>query len=151
MKLKVLSLIFFSFLTCFSQVNEQIDDLIIIGEDSIPKPYIDLNEVVLFQPLTFNDYDSAKKYAVLRNRTYKVYPYAKLAADRLKILNDRLKLIVKNKQKRKYLKRLEKFIYDEFEKDLKKLSRSEGKILIKLVHRQTGPVSYTHLRAHETS
>ena len=95
MKLKVLSLIFFSFLTCFSQVNEQIDDLIIIGEDSIPKPYIDLNEVVLFQPLTFNDYDSAKRYAVLRNRTHKVYSYAKMAADRLKILNDRLKLIVK--------------------------------------------------------
>ena len=49
MKLKVLSLIFFSFLTCFSQVNEQIDDLIIIGEDSIPKPYIDLNEVAIIE------------------------------------------------------------------------------------------------------
>jgi len=146
MKLKVLSLIFFSFLTCFSQVNEQIDDLIIIGEDSIPKPYIDLNEVVLFQPLTFNDYDSAKRYAVLRNRTHKVYSYAKMAADRLKILNDRLKLIVKKKQKRKYLKRLEKFIYDEFEKDLKKLSRSEGKILIKLVHRQTGKTTHNLIK-----
>ena len=146
MKLKILSLIFFSSLTCFSQLNEQIEDLIIIGEDSIPKQYIDLNEVVLFQPLTFDDYDSAKKYAVLRNRTYKVYPYAKLAADRLKILNDRLKLILKNKQKRKYLKRLEKYIYDEFEKDLKKLSRSQGKILIKLVHRQTGQTTHSLIK-----
>ena len=146
MKLKILSLIFFISLTCFSQVNDEINDLIIIGEDSIPKPYIDLNEVILFQPLTFDDYDSAKKYAVLRNRTYKVYPYAKLAADRLKILNDRLKSITKNKQKRKYLKRLEKFIYDEFEKDLKKLSRSQGKILIKLVHRQTGQTTHNLIK-----
>ena len=146
MKLKILSFIFFISLTCFSQINEQIENLIIIGKDSIPRPYIDLNEVILFQPLTFDDYDSAKKYAVLRNRTYKVYPYAKLAADRLKILNDRLKLIVKNKQKRKYLKRLEKFIYDEFEKDLKKLSRSEGKILIKLVHRQTGQTTHNLIK-----
>lgn len=146
MKLKILLLIFFISLTCFSQVNDEINDLIIIGEDSIPKRYIDLNEVILFQPLTFDDYDSAKKYAVLRNRTYKVYPYAKLAADRLKILNDRLKLIIKNKQKRKYLKRLEKFIYDEFEKDLKKLSRSQGKILIKLVHRQTGQTTHSLIK-----
>tara|TARA_B100001057_G_C22790210_1_gene927303 strand:+ start:982 stop:1689 length:708 start_codon:yes stop_codon:yes gene_type:complete len=146
MKLKILLLIFFISLTCFSQVNDEINDLIIIGEDSIPKPYIDLNEVILFQPLTFDDYDSAKKYAVLRNRTYKVYPYAKLAADRLKILNDRLKSITKNKQKRKYLKRLEKFIYDEFEKDLKKLSRSQGKILIKLVHRQTGQTTHNLIK-----
>lgn len=146
MKLKILLLIFFISLTCFSQVNDEINDLIIIGEDSIPKRYIDLNEVILFQPLTFDDYDSAKKYAVLRNRTYKVYPYAKLAADRLKILNDRLKLIIKNKQKRKYLKRLEKFIYDEFEKDLKKLSRSQGKILIKLVHRQTGQTTHNLIK-----
>ena len=68
----------------------------------------------------------------------KVYPYAKLASDRLMILNKRLKNLKSKRSKRKYLRRLEKFLYEEFEQELKKLSRSQGKILIKLVHRQTG-------------
>ena len=110
MKSKLLFIVLFNTLICLSQSNEQAKDLIIIRGDSIPKPYINLNEVILFQPLTFNNYDAAKKYAILRNRTYKVYPYAKLAADRLQVLNDRLKSIDKKKQKRKYLNRLEKFI-----------------------------------------
>lgn len=38
---------------------------------------------------------------------------------------------------------MENFIYDEFEKELKKLSRSQGRILIKLVHRQTGETSHS--------
>ena len=146
MKSKLVFIVLLNSLIGFSQLDDQISDLIIITGDSIPKPYINLNEVILFQPLTFNNYDAAKKYAILRNRTYKVYPYAKLAADRLEILNDRLKFIEKKKQKRKYLKRLEKFIYEEFEKDLKKLSRSQGKILIKLVHRQTGKTTHSLIK-----
>ncbi|MBL29856.1 MAG: hypothetical protein CMC81_01235 [Flavobacteriaceae bacterium] len=146
MKLKILSIILFYSLFCVSQSDDKHEDLIIITGDSIPKPYINLNEVILFQPLSFDTYDAAKKYAILRSRTYKVYPYAKLAADRLKTLNDRLKFIKKNKQKRKYLRRLEKFIYEEFEKDLKKLSRSQGKILIKLIHRQTGQTTHNLIK-----
>ena len=54
------------------------------------------------------------------------------------ILNKRLKNLKSKRSKRKYLRRLEKFLYTEFEQELKKLSRSQGRILIKLVHRQTG-------------
>ena len=43
---------------------------------------------------------------------------------------------------KKYLKRLEKFIYEEFEEELKKLSKSQGRILIRLVHRQTGSTTF---------
>ena len=127
---------------CLSQSTEIENSLFIVGEDSIPNSAINLKEVIVFQPLTFKSYNEAKDYAILRNRTYKVYPYAKLAADRLQILNKRLEDIDSKGRKRKYLKRLEKFIYEEFEQDLKKLSRSQGKILIKLVHRQTGETTH---------
>ena len=83
-----------------------------------------------------------RKYVILRNRTLRVYPYAKLAADRLDTLTLRLEEIKKRRQKKKYIKRIENFIYDEFEKELKKLSRSQGHILIKLVHRQTGNTTH---------
>ena len=139
---KILYLLFLHVTFCLSQSTEIEQSLFVVGEDSIPKSAINLKEIIVFQPLTFNSYDAAKKYAILRNRTYKVYPYAKLASDRLKILTSRLENINTKSKKRKYLKRLEKFIYDEFEKDLKKLSRSQGKILIKLVHRQTGETTH---------
>jgi hypothetical protein len=110
--------------------------------DSIPNSGIRLKEVVLFQPLRFKSMKELRDYVILRNRTLRVYPYAKLAADRLDTLTSRLEEIKKKRQKKKYIKRIEKFIYDEFEVELKKLSRSQGRILIKLVHRQTGATTH---------
>ena len=110
--------------------------------DSIPNSGIRLEEVVLFQPLRFKSMNELRNYVILRNRTLRVYPYAKLAADRLDTLTSRLEGIEKKRQKKIYIKRIEKFIYDEFEEELKKLSRSQGRILIKLVHRQTGATTH---------
>ncbi|MCH1473363.1 MAG: DUF4294 domain-containing protein [Bacteroidia bacterium] len=110
--------------------------------DSIPNSGIRLDEVVLFQPLSFKSMNELRDYVILRNRTLRVYSYAKLAADRLDTLTSRLEVIEKKRQKKIYLKRIEKFIYDEFEEELKKLSRSQGRILIKLVHRQTGATTH---------
>ena len=114
----------------------------VLDGDTIPSSAIPLKEVVVFKPLSFPTYNAAKRYAILRYRTLKVYPYAKLAADRLTVLNERLESIENKRMRKRYLKRLEKFIYDEFEEELKKLSRSQGRILIKLVHRQTGATTH---------
>ena len=124
------------------QLEEEDSLLYKFETDTIPNSGIRLKEVVLFQPLRFKSMEELRNYVILRNRTLRVYPYAKLAADRLDTLSMRLGEIKNNRQKKIYIKRIEKFIYDEFEEELKKLSRSQGRILIKLVHRQTG--STTH-------
>ena len=82
--------------------------------DSIPQAGIRLEEVVLFQPLTFRSIKELRQYVILRNRTLRVYPYAKLASDRLDTLSIRLKNIKRNRKKKTYIKRIENFIYDEF-------------------------------------
>lgn len=117
-------------------------DYFVIEGDTIVNSSIELKEVVLFQPLRFYDYEEAKRYVILRQRTHKVYPYAKMASDRLNLLTKRLEVIKSKRNRRVYLKHIEDFIYDEFEKELKKLSRSQGRILIKLVHRQTGETTH---------
>ena len=114
--------------------------------DSIPQAGIRLEEVVLFQPLRFNSIKKLRQYVVLRNRTLRVYPYAKLASDRLDTLSIRLKNITSNRKKKTYIKRIENFIYDEFEEELKNLSRSQGRVLIKLVHRQTGETTHSLIK-----
>ncbi len=118
------------------------EELMLIAGDSVPTYGIPLKEVVIFQPLRFKSTLELKRYLILRRKTLKVYPYAKLAADRLIILNKRLSNLEKQRSRRKYSKRMEKFIYEEFEEELKKFSRSEGKILIRLIHRQTGVTTF---------
>jgi len=133
-------------LTLFSQDLDSLQSeesmLYKFETDSIPNSGIRLKEVVLFQPLRFKSMTELREYVILRNRTLRVYPYAKLAADRLDTLSMRLQNIKNKRQKKIYIKRVEKFIYDEFEEELKKLSRSQGRILIKLVHRQTGATTH---------
>ena len=97
--------------------------------DSIPQSGIRLKEVVLFQPLKFKTIDDLKDYVLLRNRTLRVYPYAKLASDRLDTLSIRLKEIKRKRSKKIYMKRVEKFIYSEFEQELRKLSRNSTRSL----------------------
>jgi len=131
----------------FSQVEEQTLDsvaekLIMIEGDSIFKTSIALDEVYLFGKLKFENYDSKLKYYILRRKTLKVYPYAKMAAERLLELNDSLTKITKKRHRKRYTKKIQKYIEGEFSEELKKLTRTEGQILVKLVHRQTGITAF---------
>jgi hypothetical protein len=79
---------------------------------------------------------------MLQSRVYKTYPYAKLAAERLTTLNKGMANLKTNKEKKRYFKIVEGYLSNEFEAKLKKLSRKQGQILVKLIHRQTGNTTY---------
>lgn len=118
------------------------EQLIIIEGDSILQNAIELDEVFVFSPLSFKSYDEKLRYYILRRKTIKVYPYAKLAAERLVELNERLSRIESRHQRKKYTKIVQRYIEDEFSAELKKLTRTEGQILVKLVYRQTGITAF---------
>lgn len=130
-----------------AQVEEQPMDsiaekLIIIEGDSVYQSSIALNEVYLFGKLKFPTYKEKLRYYILRRKTHKVYPYAKLAAERLVELNDSITKIKRKSKRKKYTKKIQKYIEDEFSEELKKLTRTEGQILVKLIHRQTGTTAF---------
>ena len=140
-------ILFFIPLLASSQITEKLQDstqyeYFIVEGDTIHKDAIDLAEVMLFNKLEFKDKQERIRYLILRRKTKKVYPYAKLAADRLVSLNTQLESMTKKRHKRKYAKRIEKYIEDEFSAELKKLTRTEGQILVKLIHRQTGTTTF---------
>lgn len=147
MKIVAYLLFLFPFF-CVSQVEPQEKDstetviYYYIPGDSIAKSVIELDEVVLLSKLRFTDKDARVKYLILRRKTLKVYPYAKLAAERLTTLNERLESMQKKSDQRKYMRIVQKYIEEEFSAELKKLTRSEGQILIKLIHRQTGHTTF---------
>ncbi|MCH1484605.1 MAG: DUF4294 domain-containing protein [Flavobacteriaceae bacterium] len=129
----------------FSQ--EQTDDLInkeyikIIG-DTIVKGPIELGEVILLPKRPYKNSDQIRKYLILKRKTLKVYPYAVMASDRLNSLNLELSEIKRKRKKKRYTKKVQKFLEKEFTEELSKLTQTEGQILIKLIHRQTGRNTY---------
>lgn len=114
----------------------------IIAGDSIPREMIDLEEVVLLRRLKFDSNNDRKRYLILRRKTRKVYPYAKLASERLLSLNSRLDDIKTKRARKKYTKIVQDYIEEEFSAELKKLTKTEGQILVKLIHRQTGTTAF---------
>ena len=72
----------------------------------------------------------------------KALPYAKLAAFRLQLMDDNLNLLTSEREKKKYVKDCEKAIKKQFMADLKNMTRDQGKILLKLIHRETGKTTW---------
>lgn len=133
------------FITRSISQNKKYDDtdlLIMVEGDSIATKSIDLKEITIYPPLNFKSIDDQIRYYTLKRKTLKVYPYALLASKRLEKLNSRLSLIKTRDQKKKYARVVERFMEKEFSNELKKLTRSEGQILIKLIYRETGLTVY---------
>ena len=108
--------------------------------ESILNDTIQLPEVLIYRGKM--DPDARKQFLLLQSRVYKTYPYAKLASERLTILNKGMANLKTNKEKKRYFKIVENYLSNEFEAKLKKLSRKQGQILVKLIHRQTGTTTY---------
>jgi len=138
-------------LFCFAQTNKKAQDslaydydydYILVEGDSIPTTAINLDEVMLLNKLKFDSKEDRRRYLILRRKTIKVYPYAKLAAERLKELNERLATLEKKRDRKRYTRIIQKYIEGEFSDKLKKFTRTEGQILVTLIHRQTGITTY---------
>ena len=144
MKQLLLFLVFFTIVNTYPQQieNDSISEYIRISGDTIMKGSIGLNEVLLLPKRPFYNSDQIKIYLILKRKTLKVYPYSIMASKRLNSLNERLGTIKTNRGKKRYTKMVQKFLEDELTPELSKLTQSEGRILIKLIHRQTGVSTY---------
>lgn len=107
---------------------------------------IDLDEFSIIPRHKFASSKDARYYYWFRSKVHKAYPYAKLASERLDSLNSRLERIQSKRKRRKYTRRAQKYLEGEFTDQLKKMTRTEGRILIKLIHRQTGRTAYQNIR-----
>lgn len=145
--LKLFLKIIIFFVSAVSLLHSQNEEIYYKFEgDSITKKEFELSEVTVYNELSFNNSDERIKYLILRRKTLKVYPYATLAAERLTKLNDRLNNLKKRSKRKRYTRIIEKYIQKEFTDELKKLTRTEGQILVKLIHRETGKNTYELLK-----
>lgn len=121
---------------------------VLTEKDSILGDTIQLEELLIYKQKL--DPEAQKQYNLLRNRVYVTYPYAKLASDRLTTLIKGMSSLTANRDKKKYFKIVEDYVSNEFEAKLKKLSRKQGQILIKLINRQTGITTYDLIKNYKS-
>ncbi len=128
----------------YSQVNPERKGFVaaarIIDGDTVP--YFILSEIHITAPMYFVSEKDRINFDRLVRNVKKVYPYAKLAGLKLKEYNDILAKAPNEIERRKIMKKAEAEIKEQFGDDLKKLTFSQGKILIKLLYRETGNTSY---------
>lgn len=111
----------------------------IVDGDTIPT--VNLRPVRITGERKFVSAEEKRKYYLLKRKVKKVYPYAKLAGQKLREY-EKVMASMTERQRKKYMKKVEKELKDEFEGDLKDLTVSEGRILIRLIDRETGDSSY---------
>lgn len=108
--------------------------------------FIELDEVALLPKLKFKSHTDANYYQWFRKKVFKAYPYATLASKRLDSVHNRIDKMNRKRKKRKYIRRVQEYVEKELTGQLKKLTRTEGRILIKLIHRQTGKTAFENIR-----
>ena len=108
----------------------------------------DLDEVYIFPEKTFENLHQKRKYNRLILNVKKAYPWAKLAGQMMQDVNDHLLTLTTEKEQNEYLKQVEKELLDNYTEEIKKLTITQGKILVKLVYRETGDTSYEILELY---
>jgi hypothetical protein len=112
----------------------------VINGDTLP--YINLNEIEIYSLRIPHTKKGKKRLTKLIRNIKKVYPYAKLAGIKLRQYDVMLSEAKNEKERKRLMKKVEKEINEEYGPELKKLTFSQGKILIKLIDRETGETSY---------
>ncbi len=123
------------------------DTIAVYKNDTIPVFYLD--EVVILPRLYFSKSSDWYRYLVMRRKVTKVYPFAKMAGEDLEKLNERLKKM-SPKQRRRYKKVVENYIRKVIEPELHELTPSEGRVLVRLVYRQTGMSVFDFLKQYKS-
>lgn len=109
-----------------------------IGEDTVPQ--VQLREVVI--PNAANRRKYYKQLTKLTKNVVKAYPYAKVTNEILAECETELAKIDSERKQKIYMDAVEASLKEEFEGELRKLTFSQGRILIKLIDRETGETSY---------
>lgn len=113
------------------------------GNDTLIK--VNIREIIVF-PKRYGSASEAAAYQKLVRNVKKVYPYAKLAGTMMKQMNDTLLTIKRERDRKRYIEQVDDKLQSKFGPELKKLSTNQGRILLKLVDRETGNTSYALLK-----
>jgi hypothetical protein len=103
---------------------------------------LQLREIVIYPRPTFKTEKMEREYKRLVHNFKKVYPYALVARQRLHEMDSVVATLPTDDAQKAYLKKKEKELFREFAAPLKKLTYSQGRLLMRLIDREVGQTSY---------
>lgn len=112
----------------------------VVNGDTVP--VIDLPDMYVYTEFVFRNNRQREQWTRIKYNVKKVYPYAILAAAKLKEYDRVLERMPDEKMKKAYLRVCERDLKNEFEDELKELSINQGRVLMKLIDRETGKTTY---------
>jgi len=143
-----------------AEIKKAVEDIkISIPEDStlLQPQSIPLQKIVQTkQAQKSDDYQKAYEKAKFYNSNYRMikniqflYPYVMKVKQVVTDMNAQLATIKDDQQKRQLIKKTEKELFTQFEKDVRKMSYSQGKILLKLISRETNETAYSLIKTYK--
>lgn len=112
----------------------------VVDNDTVP--VVDLYPVYVYTDYIYKNKKQYEQWTRIKYNVKKVYPYAIIAAAKLKEYDVILEKMPNERMKKAYIRICEKDLKNEFEDELKDLSINQGRILMKLIDRETGKTTY---------
>jgi hypothetical protein len=144
--------IILAFLIIFSKfAYPQLDPKYYFGatymkEDSVP--LVMFKEVFIYADRIFKDRNEANAYYRLVRNIKRVYPLARVCQFKIDEYNEGVKKAKTEREKRLLLKKAEKELKEQYTPEIKDLTFTQGKLLLKLIYRQTGDTSYDLIKEY---
>lgn len=117
---------------------------IIVDNDTLP--IVELPAVTVYERKDFEYLYLKRRYRRMISNVKKAYPYAQVAGEKLMELDNQLASMESEKERKDFIDQAEQDIMQQFEKEVRKLTITQGIILVKLIDRETGRTSYQVIR-----
>jgi hypothetical protein len=117
-----------------------------VERNGVTMPEVEIKEVTVFARPPAERRSEYRQYERLVYNLKKVYPYALIVRKKLSQVNDTIRNITDEKEKKKYLRNVEKDVFVEYEDDIQNMTITQGRLLIKLIDRETQNTSYELIR-----
>ena len=121
----------------------------ILTGDSIP--HVELDEIAIMPPPQFESRREARKYWRLVHNLKRVLPYARIVNSTLAEMEEKLQETKGDKERRLYIKSVEDSLWNQYEPELRKMTISQGKLLFKLVDKESSNTTYHWIEQYKGS
>jgi hypothetical protein len=109
-------------------------------------PEVEIKEVTVLAKTKHERKSENRAFDKLVYNIKKVYPYALIVRKKLSEVNEELKKIPDERERKKFMKNVEKNVFAEYEDDIQDMTITQGRLLIKLIDRETQNTSYDLIR-----
>lgn len=109
-------------------------------------PEVEIKEVTVYANPKSPKKSDFRKYERLVYNLKRVYPYALIVRNRLFLVNEELRNLPTEKERKEYMRKVEKEVFAEYEDDMREMTITQGRLLIKLIDRETMNTSYTLIK-----